>query len=99
MAAIEEESHRQRCLAHKLRNLASKLPRDPERRDPVMQAGRGRLLRPGPRDGRASGERFIDDVAEEYPAVATCFSDDLKACLTHLDDPLEHPPLHSRPTP
>jgi transposase-like protein len=36
MAAIEEplpQTVRQRCLTHKLRNLASKLPRDPELRD------------------------------------------------------------------
>jgi len=93
MAAIEEHlprSDRQRCLAHKLRNLASKLPRDPELRAPVMQEIKAVYYAPGRETAELLAERLIETYADEYPAVVKCFTDDLEACLVHLSYPLAH---------
>lgn len=93
MAAIEEHlprTGRQRCLAHKLRNLASKLPRDPELRAPVMQEIKAVYYAPGRETAELLAERLIETYADEYPAVVKCFTDDLEACLVHLSYPLAH---------
>lgn len=93
MAAIEEhlpQTGRQRCLAHKLRNLASKLPRDPELRAPVMERVKAVYYAPDRETAELLAERLVDDYADEYPALVKCFSDDLEACLTHLGYPLAH---------
>lgn len=93
MAAIEEHlprTDRQRCLAHKLRNLASKLPRDPELRAPVMERAKAVYYAPDRETAELLAERLIEDYAEAYPAFVKCFNDDLPACLKHLDYPLAH---------
>jgi len=93
MAAIQEHfprSDRQRCLAHKLRNLASKLPRDPGLRDPVMQEVKAVYYAPGRETAELLAERLIETYAGKYPAVVKCFTDDLEACLVHLSYPLAH---------
>jgi putative transposase len=89
--AIEEcfpRSLRQRCLAHKMRNLQSKVPEDvwPEfkaRASACYQAASpvlARLLR--------------DDIAATYatdlPAAMACLDDDFEACITQLKFPLAH---------
>ena len=93
MAAIEEhlpQSGRQRCLAHKLRNLASKLPRDPELRAPAMERAKAVYYAPDRDTAELLAERLIEGLADEHPAFVKCFSDDLGACLRHLDYPLAH---------
>jgi transposase-like protein len=89
--AIEEclpRSIRQRCLAHKMRNLQSKVPEDvwPEfkaRAAACYQAASpvlARLLR--------------DDIAATYardlPSAVACLDDDFEACIAHLRFPLGH---------
>jgi transposase-like protein len=89
--AIEEcfpRSMRQRCLAHKIRNLQSKVPEDvwPEfkaRAAACYQAASpvlARLLR--------------DDIAATYeadlPSAVACLDDDFEACIAHLRFPLAH---------
>lgn len=89
--AIEEcfpRSARQRCLAHKMRNLQSKLPEDawPEFRARAQACYRAaspalaRLLR--------------DDIAVTYgadlPSAVACLDDDFEACIAHLTFPLAH---------
>lgn len=93
IAAIQEhfpQSDRQRCLAHKLRNLTTKLPRDPELRDPVLKEIKAIYYAPNREVGDLLAERFIDTYAKEYPAVVKCLSDDLEACLVHLKYPQGH---------
>jgi transposase-like protein len=94
MAAIEEHlprSDRQQWwLAHKLRNLVSKLPRDPELRAPVMQEIKAVYYAPGRETAELLAERLIETYADEYPAVVKCFTDDLEACPVHLSYPLAH---------
>jgi len=89
--AIEEclpRSVRQRCLAHKMRNLQSKVPEDlwPEfkaRSTACYQA-------PSP----ALARLLRDDIAATYsrdlPSAVACLDDDFEACIAHLRSPLGH---------
>ena len=89
--AIEEcfpRSSRQRCLAHKMRNLQSKVPENawPEFRARAQACyraaspARARLLR--------------DDIAQTYgaelPSAVACLDDDFEACIAQLKFPLAH---------
>lgn len=89
--AIEEcfpRSVRQRCLAHKMRNLQSKVPEDvwPEfhaRARACYQAASPALAR-----------LLRDDIATTYgrdlPSAVACLDDDFEACIAHLRFPLGH---------
>ena len=89
--AIEEcfpRSARQRCLAHKLRNLQSKMPEDqwPEfkaRAIACYQAASPVLAR-----------MLRDDIAASYgaavPSALACLQDDFDACIVRLRFPLAH---------
>lgn len=89
--AIEEclpRSLRQRCLAHKMRNLQSRVPEDvwPEfkaRATACYQAASPTLAR-----------LLRDDIAATYgrdlPSAVACLDDDFEACIAHLKFPLAH---------
>jgi transposase-like protein len=89
--AIEEcfpRALRQRCLAHKMRNLASKVPEDvwPEfktRAAACYQAASPALAR-----------LLRDDITATYrrelPSAVACLEDDFAACIAHLRFPLGH---------
>jgi transposase-like protein len=89
--AIEEcfpRGLRQRCLAHKMRNLQSKVPADvwPEfhaRAQACYQAASPALAR-----------LLRDDIGATYggdlPIAVACLNDDFEACIAHLRFPLAH---------
>jgi putative transposase len=89
--AIEEcfpRALRQRCLAHKMRNLQSKVPDDvwPEfhaRARACYQAASPALAR-----------LLRDDIVATYegdlPSAVACLDDDFEACIAHLRFPLAH---------
>jgi putative transposase len=89
--AIEEcfpRSARQRCLAHRMRNLAVKVPADlwPEFKARVTacyQAPARAIAR-----DLAAGIRA--DYATLVPSAVACFEDDLEACIAHLRLPVTH---------
>jgi transposase-like protein len=89
--AIEEcfpRSARQRCLAHRMRNLAVKVPIDlwPEfkvRVGACYQAPSRAIARQ-----LASGVRA--DNADLLPSALACFEDDFEACVAHLRLPVAH---------
>jgi len=89
--AIEEcfpRALRQRCLAHKMRNLASKLPENvwPEfkaRATACYQAASPALARLLRDDIRATYGR-------DLPSAVGCLEDDFEACIAHLKFPLGH---------
>jgi putative transposase len=89
--AIEEcfpRSARQRCLAHRMRNLAVKVPADlwPEFKARVTacyQAPSRAIAR-----DLAAGIRA--DYATSLPSALACFEDDLEACIAHLRLPVTH---------
>lgn len=89
--AIEDcfpESMRQRCIAHKLRNIANKL----------NEEGRQRLL-PLIKDvyyqtdhaiATMIAMKLIDDYSSEYPSAIKCFQEDLDSCLNFMKFPVGH---------
>jgi len=89
--AIEEcfpRSARQRCRAHRMRNLAVKVPADlwPEFKARVTacyQAPSRAIAR-----DLAAGIRA--DYATLVPSAVACFEDDLEACIAHLRLPVTH---------
>jgi putative transposase len=89
--AIEEcfpRSARQRCLAHRMRNLAVKVPADlwPEFKARVTacyQAPSRAIAR-----DLATGLRA--DYAGSVPNAVACFEDDFEACIAHLRLPVTH---------
>jgi putative transposase len=79
---------RQRCLAHKLRNIVAKLPSDaiPE----VRQAARAAYQAPSPAMARALRDDLVDRFGKDFPSAVTCFLEDFEACIAHLQVPPNH---------
>ena len=81
-------SARQRCLAHRMRNLAAKVPEDiwPEvkaRIQAVYQA-------PSRAIARDLAKGVVADCEKELSSAITCFQDDFEACIAHLRMPVTH---------
>jgi transposase-like protein len=89
--AIEEclpRSFRQRCLAHKIRNLQSKVPED------LWPEFKARAVASYQAASPALARLLHDDIATTYardlPSAVACFEDDFEACIAHLRFPLGH---------
>jgi len=82
------QSHRQRCIAHKLRNIAQKLPRDVA--ELVIAEFKAVYYASDRTSADLLAEQIIDKYAPLYPSAVNCFIDDLDACLTHLLYPEGH---------
>jgi putative transposase len=89
--AVEEcfpRSVRGRCLAHRMRNLQSKVPDAewPEFREKVKASYQA--------PSRDVARMMRDVVVEEYekrlPSAVKCFLDDFEACIAHLRFPIAH---------
>ena len=81
-------SARQRCLAHRMRNLAAKVPEDlwPEfkaRATAVYQA-------PSRKIARELADGLEADYGNELANAVACFRDDFEACIAHLRLPIAH---------
>lgn len=89
--ALEEcfpRSARQRCLAHKMRNLASKVPED------VWPEFKARAAACYQAASPALARLLRDDIAatwaRDLPSAVACLDDDFEACIAHLRFPLGH---------
>ena len=89
--AIEEclpRSLRQRCLAHKMRNLQSKVPED------VWPEFKARAAACYQAASPALARLLRDDIAATYSrdlhSAVACLDDDFAACLAHLKFALGH---------
>jgi transposase-like protein len=82
------KAERQRCLAHKMRNIASKLPRD--RQTEVLAKVKGIYYASDYEAAKTMASDFIDKNIDNYPSAVKCFSEDLEACLVNLKYPLGH---------
>ena len=89
--AIEEcfpRSAHQRCLAHRMRNLAVKVPTDlwPEFKTRVAACYQA--------PSRAIARELTNGIRSEYaatlPYAVSCFEDDFEACIAHLRLPVTH---------
>ncbi len=81
-------SERQRCLAHRLRNLAAKVPEDtwPEFKARVVASYQA----PSRAIARELAKEVVEDYETELPSAVACFLDDFEACIAHLRLPVTH---------
>ena len=81
-------SERQRCLAHRMRNLAAKVPEDlwPEFKARATAAYQA----PSRAIARDLAEGVVEDYQAELPSALACFRDDFEACIAHLRMPVPH---------
>ncbi len=89
--AIEEcfpDSRRQRCLAHKLRNIANKLPASAM--DEVMPKVRAVYYQSNREIAMMYATKLIEAYAPTYPAAMNSFQQDLQSCLAYMDFPEGH---------
>jgi transposase-like protein len=89
--AIEEclpRTLRQRCLAHKMRNLQSKLPDDqwPEFKARAMACYQAA----SPALARMLKDDIVATYGRDLPSAVACLQDDFEACITYLRFPLGH---------
>ena len=79
---------RQRCLAHRMRNLAVKLPEDvwPEFKVRVQAAYQA----PSRAIARELAAGVVADYGRLHDSAVTCFMDDFEACIAHLRFPVTH---------
>jgi transposase-like protein len=79
---------RQRCLAHRMRNLASKVPADvwPEFKARVQSAYQA----PSRAIARELAAGIVADHGREQERGVACFMDDFEACIAHLRFPVTH---------
>jgi putative transposase len=89
--AVEEvfpKSLRQRCLAHKMRNLEAKVPADMWRE--LKGAAYAAYQAGSPKLAAMAKEDFVTQYEAEYPSATQCFLDDFDACIAHLQLPMSH---------
>jgi transposase-like protein len=82
------KSARQRCLAHRMRNLAAKVPEDlwPDFKARATAAYQA----PSRAIARDLAGGLVGDYGAELPSAVACFGDDFEACIAHLRMPVNH---------
>jgi len=81
-------SARQRCLAHKIRNLEQKVPA--ERWREVKAQAFAAYTAGSLATAHLLREEFVKRFERELPSATTCFLDDFEACIAHLRVPIAH---------
>lgn len=89
--AVEEvfpKSLRQRCLAHRVRNLEAKVPQERwrELKAPAMAA----YTAPSPALAALAREGFVKRFEQALPSATRCCLDDLQAGIAQLTRPIAH---------
>jgi len=79
---------RQRCLAHKVRNLEAKVPAEAWRE--VKGAALAAYQAGSPKLAQIAKEDFVERYERDYPSATSCFLDDFEACIAHLQLPIAH---------
>lgn len=89
--AVEEvlpRSLRQRCLAHRIRNLEAKVPAELWRE--VKGLANAAYRASSPALARLTRDEFVNRFEAELPSATRCFLDDFEACIAHLRLPISH---------
>jgi transposase-like protein len=89
--AVEEvfpRALRQRCLAHKIRNLEAKVPAEAWRE--VKGAALAAYQAGSPKLAQLAKQEFVARYERQYPSATACFLDDFEACIAHLQLPIAH---------
>lgn len=82
------QARRQRCIAHKLRNILNKVPRHVQRE--VKELVKMVYYAADRDTAELIAGQVIEKYSELYPSMVRCFQEDLDSCLTHLDFPEGH---------
>src|SRR5213080_1802590 len=79
---------RQRCVAHRMRNLAAKVPEDvwPEFKVRAQAAYQA----PSRAIARELAAGVVADYGRKFDSAVACFMDDFEACIAHLRFPVTH---------
>jgi putative transposase len=91
IAAIEEcfpQSKRQRCLRHKLQNIANKLPHDALAE--VMPKIKNVYYQTDQKVAKICAETIMNKYSKLYPSAIKCFQGDFEACISHMLFPEGH---------
>ncbi|MDP6153550.1 MAG: IS256 family transposase [Phycisphaeraceae bacterium] len=91
IAAVENalpRAVRQRCLAHKMRNLQSKVPDNQWLL--FREHARACYQAPSLAVAVSLKDRVVEQFEPSMPAAVACFLDDFDACIAHLRFPLNH---------
>lgn len=89
--AVEEvfpKSLRQRCLAHKMRNLEAKVPGEVWRE--LKGAAYAAYQAGSPKLAAMAKDDFVAQYERDYPSATACFLDDFAACVSYLQLPIAH---------
>lgn len=89
--AIEKKfplAERQRCIAHKMRNILSKVPK--EHNEEVKQAVTAVYYAPEHGTANLLAANFVERFSKRFPRAVNCFLEDLDACIIHLKYPASH---------
>jgi putative transposase len=89
--AVEEvfpRALRQRCLAHKIRNLEPKVPE--ERWREVKANALAAYHAISPMAARNAADEFRRLYEHEFPSAVACLEQDFEACIAHLRLPIAH---------
>lgn len=78
----------QRCIAHKLRNILAKLPKDKAKE--VLEEIKAVYYALDYDSAKIMAAQLIDKYIDIYPSAIKSFNEDLEACLVHLKYPLDH---------
>jgi transposase-like protein len=79
---------RQRCLAHKVRNLEGKVPAELWRE--VKARAIAAYQAASPMLAELAREEFVKRFERELPSATACFLDDFAGCVAHLRLPIAH---------
>ena len=82
------QAKRQRCIAHKLRNILNKVPRQAQAE--VKSYVKMAYYAADRDTAEYMAGQVIEKYSDLYPSMVRCFQEDLDACLTHLDFPEGH---------
>ena len=82
------KSLRQRCLAHKMRNILGKVPQ--VAREEIKRRVQDVFYAPALETARERAAHVLRDYQATYPGAMRSFNDDLEACLAYLRCPLAH---------
>jgi transposase-like protein len=91
ISAVEQvwgKSLRQRCLAHKMRNILDKV--SPAAREELKRRVQDVFYAPSLEIAEERAVKVLSDYQEEHPAAMRSFNDDLESCLVYLRCPLAH---------
>jgi putative transposase len=91
LRAVKEvfpNSLRQRCLAHKTRNITDKVPESV--REAVKAAVQGAYYAPNRQIAQMVAADVLETYQDEYPSAMASFQDDWDACIAYLRCPTIH---------